>query len=329
MDKKNQPIIIKRVKKAAHSHHGGSWKIAYADFVTAMMAFFLLMWLINIITEEQRKGIADYFAPNFIDMNSKVGSAGMMSGLNISGPNNSDGKKDSTTHVKTPIVQPDANKNDSTSTQYVIDFNDKGARKENDPTSKNDKTNEKDLKDNTSILTEHNMQLGLGDKKTNFKEKTDQEDMLKAAYDMHTLIGESAELKDLLEQVLFEMTPDGLLIQIIDKGNKPMFPSGNSSPLPHAKNLLAVIGRKIEKLPNPVIITGHTEATPSTDTKEYSNWELSSDRANAARRVLNEFGVENKRIESVVGKGASVPLIHSEPSDPSNRRITVLLRRIG
>jgi chemotaxis protein MotB len=295
-----------------------------------MMAFFLLMWLINIITEEQRKGIADYFAPNFMDMSAKMGSAGLMSGMNVAGPNNSDGKSsDSSVTIQSVSSQAEAVKSDPTSSQFTIDFNDKTGGKEADQQNKNDKTAEKDGHDGASVLTERNMKLGLGDKKTNQKQKSEQEDMLKAAHEMHTLIRDSAELKDLTEQVLFEMTPDGLLIQVIDKESKPMFSPGGSAPLPYAQNLFAMIGRKVEKFPNPVVITGHTDYTPSMDTKEYGNWELSADRANTARRILSQFGVETKRIESVVGKASSHLLLKSEPASPSNRRVSILLRRVS
>src|SRR5256885_11556469 len=90
--KKLQPIIVKRIRRGGHAHHGGSWKIAYADFVTAMMAFFLLMWLLSVTNEDQRKGIADYFSPNFIETQAQSGSAGFLGGVNLSNPNNSSGK---------------------------------------------------------------------------------------------------------------------------------------------------------------------------------------------------------------------------------------------
>jgi chemotaxis protein MotB len=137
---------------------------------------------------------------------------------------------------------------------------------------------------------------------------------------------EHPDLRPLMENLVFELTPKGLRIQVIDQQGKPMFASGSAEMLTATRTLMGKLGQSLASLPNPVVITGHTDAVPFSGRANYDNWDLSTDRANATRRVLVGAGVEKERLISVTGKAYTEPLVPTEPEDPSNRRISVLLQ---
>jgi chemotaxis protein MotB len=284
----NHAVIIKKVKKGGHAaHHGGAWKVAYADFVTAMMAFFLLLWLLNVTTDVQKKGIADYFAPASLSR-SESGAGGILGGQTLI----DQGNRVSSSGVPTVVVAitpPPGRKSEET-------------QKEPD---------EADIKKGAEKI------LGEREQKA-FKE---------AEQALHQAIDDVPELADLKRHLIVDMTPEGLRIQIVDQQNQSMFPTGSSQMTDRTKLLLQKIAQVVNKLPNKVSITGHTDATPYRTETGYGNWELSSDRANASRRALLDSGLKTERITQVVGKAEQDPLFPKDVFNASNRRISIVLLR--
>lgn len=278
-------IVIKKVKKVAGGHHGGAWKVAYADFVTAMMAFFLLLWLLNVTTAEQKRGIADYFAPSAASRSES--GAGMILGGRTMITDGSRISDKGVPSVTMAIAPPNAE------------------------SMKLDKTHEP--------ATEEEI-----DKKIAEREQQAFEEIERG---LRQEINNSPELVELAKNILVDMTPEGLRIQIVDQQNQSMFPSGSTQMHERTKLLLQKVAHVIEKLPNKVSITGHTDALPYRGDGNYGNWELSTDRANASRRALTESGVPAPRIAQVVGKADQEPLISADRLNPSNRRIAIVLLR--
>lgn len=289
-------IIIKKVKKGGHGAHGGAWKIAYADFVTAMMAFFLLMWLLANTTEEQKKGIADYFSPTTRVASTTSGSDGVMGGTTIS-PDGAMISERSAIGIEVTLPpaeteeDPDAPPEDSASAQ---------AAKEADEAAE-------------------------AAQKAKFKQETKQFEEAEAA--LKQAIEEAPELRELVNNLVVDHTPEGLRIQLIDQNKKSMFPSGKADPLEHTRKLMALVVQAIGNLPQNISIKGHTDATPFSGANGYTNWELSTDRANASRRTLIDSGLASERVVSVVGRAAMDPLIVDDPRSPQNRRISIILLR--
>ena len=249
------PIIIKKVKKGGdHGHHGGAWKLAYADFVTAMMAFFLLLWLLSATTEEQKEGIADYFAPTFASK-STSGANGVLGGNSIT----SDDGSQSSGSVVVTLASPSGSDNQPTATPQTPD--DEAINK---------------------AIAEREEQM--------FKD---------AEKELTDAIQNTPDLRAFADNLIIDRTPEGMRIQIVDQNRKSMFPSGSAEPYPRTKQILQLVAKIIMKLPNRISIAGHTDSTP-INRPDYSNWELSSDRANASRRVLREAGVPATRKKSPV-----------------------------
>ena len=271
--KKLQPIIIKRIKKGGHGAHGGAWKIAYADFVTAMMAFFLLMWLLGSTAEGDKKGIADYFnAP-----------------LKVALLNGGTGSGDSSSVVR----------------------------------------------GGGTDLTRSTGQVKGGD--TDAQRKTIQLKALKAEQHraeaarlealkrrVEDVLAASPKLAAMKSQIRLDMTRDGLRIQIVDEQNRAMFDSGSAVVKPYMRELLREIGSVLAEVPNRLTLEGHTDALPfGAGDRGYSNWELSSDRANASRRELNAGGLPEDRVLLVQGHASSVLFDAKEPLGAANRRISI------
>jgi chemotaxis protein MotB len=277
----DQPIIIKRIKRVTGGgHHGGAWKVAYADFVTAMMAFFLLMWLINTTSPEQKKGIADYFAPASVSETTS-GSGGILGGTSLG----QDGDK-------------------SAGSQSVI--------QQTSPQAP-------DTPDTGSVKTG-----GQGSQSTS--DQKDDAALQSAAQSLKQALQDMPELAELSKQILVDQTPEGLRIQLIDQEGRSMFDQGSAKPNDRARVLLKGVARVINQLPNRLTIAGHTSAS-ADGAKPGSDWELSSARADAARQVLQEAGVDPDRIYQVSGKAASDPLFPDDPTLAGNRRIAIVLLR--
>jgi len=290
-DDEKAPIIIKKKKKGhGEEDHAGTWKIAYADFVTAMMAFFLMLWLLNATTDEQRDGIADYFSPTAVSKDTS-GGGGMLSGQTVA-------KDGALVHRRAPLG-----------------VNIKLPPAEQLDTPENADKDEGDAEKPEKSVEELKAELrAQQDKK--FKEAKQQ---LEQALEKPGLVG-------LRENLRVNRTEEGLQIQIFDQMNKPMFASGEIEPLPRTKQLLGQVAQAIEGLPNDVDISGHTDAARFAAKPNYTNWELSADRANASRRVLVDRGLDPERIDEVSGRADEDLLIPSNPTDPRNRRIGILLK---
>ncbi|HEV6963987.1 MULTISPECIES: flagellar motor protein MotB [Roseateles] len=272
--KKLQPIIIKKVKKGGHAAHGGAWKIAYADFVTAMMAFFLLMWLLGSTTEGDKKGIAEFFqSPLKVAMLGGSGSGDSSSIVRGGG-------KDLTRET--------------------------GQVKEGDSAAKRASYTLRALKEEQRRAEKSRLE----------QLKTKVEEVL----------SENPKLAALGGQIRLDMTKEGLRIQIVDEGNRPMFDSGSAVVKPYMRELLRELGNVLTEVPNRLTIEGHTDAQPfSAGDKGYSNWELSADRANASRRELVAGGLPEARMLRVQGLAASKLLDAKEPNSPLNRRISIIV----
>lgn len=271
-----QPIIIKKIKKGGHAHHGGAWKLAYADFVTAMMAFFLLMWLLGTTSEPERKGIAEYFQDPF-----KASTEDR--GLDVGD--------------RTSIIQ--GGGSDITS-------QDQGQ------VNKGKTAEEVEI---TPEDIEHKAEEMEKEKLESLKQKIQEK------------IDSTAELTEFKDQIKLEITSEGLRILIVDAQNRPMYKLASAETEPQIKLILRALAPAINELPNKVSLNGHTDARPfPPNQKKYTNWELSSDRANAARYELTQGGLAEEKVLRVIGLSSSVPYSPTtEPLDQINRRISIIV----
>ncbi|MDA0707960.1 MAG: OmpA family protein, partial [Proteobacteria bacterium] len=236
MSDEQRPIIIKRIKKVSGGAHGGAWKVAYADFVTAMMAFFLLLWLLNSTSQEQKEGLSDYFTPTVASTESTSGAGDILSGISL----NTDGSQASA--ISTPM--PD---------QVVI---------EKEEVEKSTKSEEESFEETIA--------------------NREQEAFEEMARELKVSIQESIEFSALQDQVLIDVTEEGMRIQLVDKDNISMFKTSTAELYSYATRMLVLISEKIGKLPNRIAISGHTDSSSFRANADYSNWELSADRANSA-----------------------------------------------
>ena len=250
-------IIVKRVKKGEHGHHGGAWKIAYADFVTAMMAFFLMLWLLGSLSDAQKIGLSRFFS----SPSAMVSQAGVNSSvLNFTGEPRPESEFD-------PAPPEDA-------------------------------------------LSDEGMKIPLDELLLQLKEQ----------------IETSEAFKDYQDQLQLDITIEGLRIQMMDDEARPMFDVGSARLKSYAAEMLRTIGATVAKVPNRVSVAGHTDArTYSTGRTEYSNWELSADRENAARRALAARMASDVKFGRVVGLADSVPYDRENPMNAANRRISIVV----
>ncbi|HTQ15036.1 MAG TPA: flagellar motor protein MotB [Rhizomicrobium sp.] len=292
------PVIVKRIKKDGHGgHHGGAWKVAYADFVTAMMAFFLLMWLINTTTPEQKRGIADYFAAQSISQTSS-GSGGVLSGKVLGQDSARAGGVVSVYDKTAPPAPSDPNKS-------------------KDPSQKHGGTTDAAGQAPASqVQSDDHLERAVPSSKD--------QDFESAAESIRQAMQESPDIAALSRQVIVDQTPDGLRIQLVDQDGKPMFQPGSSEPMPYTKKLLETVAKVIDRLPNRISISGHTSGSDGTGG---GNWDLSASRANAARAIITASGVAQDRIYQVAGKAGSEPLLPEDPNASANRRLSIVLMR--
>ncbi len=269
-----QPIIVKKIKKGGGGHHGGAWKIAYADFVTAMMAFFLLMWLLGSTTKEQKSAISDFFnnpSP-------------------IAGPGG----------ASTSMIKVGGGKD--------ITYSEGDTKNGSNP-DPHPKNTMPSPKGEVGQITQ-----------------TDKDRLQQLKQELESAIDASDALKPFKDQLLLEITKEGLRIQIIDKENRAMFASGSSTLQPYATQLLREIGKVVNHVPNRISLSGHTDATPySKFSGMYTNWELSADRSNASRRALIDGGMDEDKVARVVGLSSAVLFDKTNPTNPINRRISIIV----
>ncbi|MGA7594518.1 MAG: flagellar motor protein MotB [Gallionella sp.] len=277
-DKNKRPIVVKRIKKVVGGHHGGAWKIAYADFVTAMMAFFLLMWLLGSTTKGDLKGISEYFkTPLKVALFGGSGSGDSSSIIKGGGQDltRSEGQ------VKEGELQPE---------KKII---------------------------NLKAAPEDYLRL------ERLKEIAKLKSLKSSIEDM---IDKNPNLQKFRNQILIDMTTEGLRIQIVDEKNRPMFKSGSAQLESYTREILHAIGTMLNQVPNKISLSGHTDAAPYIGGgKGYSNWELSADRANASRRELIAGGMNPDKIVRVVGLSSSVLFDKKDPLNPINRRISLIV----
>jgi len=269
-----RPIIVKRVKRHAAGHHGGAWKIAYADFVTAMMAFFLLMWLLGSTTSGDLKGISEYFQTPL--------KVALMGGS---------GSGDSSSLVK-------------------------GGGQ--DLTRAEGQAKKGEIREERKIIN-----LKAAEAELAYKERLRLRELQSG---IERAIESNQALKPFRKQMLLDLTTEGLRIQIVDEHNRPMFASGSAQLQPYTRDILREIGKALNDVPNRIGISGHTDAQAySGGDKGYSNWELSADRANAARRELISGSLQENRILRVVGLSSAVLFDAGNPLNPINRRISIIV----
>jgi chemotaxis protein MotB len=293
-----QPIIRKKKKRAGEeAHHGGAWKIAYADFVTAMMAFFLLMWLINVTSPEQKTGIAEYFNPITVSQRT-AGSGGVLDGTSVSQPG--------------PLTSPSSQ---ITAIDPRLTF-----APPNDNTSKGAAT-ESDSEQSGGKITDDDVERVINER--------EQKQFEAVAEKLRKSVADFPELKGLLDNLVIDETPEGLRIQLVDRDERPMFALGSAEPFDYTRQLLTLVTQAISELPNKVSIRGHTDSLAYAPGRDYDNWNLSSERALASRRAMLEAGLTEARIEGVVGRADRDPLLPDRPDDPSNRRISIILLHEG
>ncbi|MBU6247558.1 MAG: flagellar motor protein MotB [Xanthomonadaceae bacterium] len=278
MSEEQEPVIVvRKIKRVSGGHHGGAWKVAYADFVTAMMAFFLVMWILGQGTRQQKAAISEYFKnPSMEQGQATMAPPGQM------GPG---GASDSMIKMGGAMDIPKGPGNER--------------RYAKAPTSKEDL-----------------------EKLAKAQEKARLEDLMKQ---LNAAIQNSQALAPFKDQLLLDITSEGLRIQIVDKQNRPMFDLGSARLKDYTVDILHELATFINKVPNPISISGHTDDAPYSNNHNYSNWELSADRANAARRALLEGGLQEGKIARVVGLADSVPFDRKDPGAAINRRISIIV----
>ncbi|HEX7934506.1 MAG TPA: flagellar motor protein MotB [Paraburkholderia sp.] len=268
------PIIVRRSKKGEEhaAHHGGAWKIAYADFVTAMMAFFLLMWLLGSTSKFDKQGIEDYF-------NTPLSS--------LLGGN------EGTAAARPSVIQ--GGGRDMTDTRPGD-----GKRSQIEPAP--------------PVNAAPTVAPADAARLQQLKDK------------LISLIDQTPALKAFKDQIRISITNEGLRIEIVDSQNRPMFASGSSRLQTYAVAILTQIGAALNDVDNRISIAGHTDAVPYTGGPVgYSNWELSSERANAARRALVSGGMHGEKLLQVRGLADVLPLNSNVVDEPTNRRISILV----
>jgi chemotaxis protein MotB len=308
-------IFIKRVKKAHEEHaHGGAWKIAYADFVTAMMAFFLLMWLLNATTEEQRTAISNYFAPASVSPMTS-GSGGVMGGRTMDEEGAMASNRSSpgiVLGIPTP-KEPDEKK-DGDKEGGAGDKKQDGASAEARGTEGAGGANAvPDAEQGGQTLTPEQLRA------------LEKQRFVEAEANLKQSLANDPVLNAYKDSVRVDTTISGWRIQLVDSDERPLYAMGSADLLDHTKLLLARVAAIIQGMPNKIAIAGHTDSAPLYMGSGYSNWELSTDRANAGRRALLAANVPDSRIRHVSGRAHTDPLVTSDPESPANRRISIVL----
>ncbi len=336
-DKRPRPIIRKE-EPSTDSPHGGAWKVAYADFVTAMMAFFLVMWLLNATTEDQRKGLADYFSPSNLlshassgtgqpfgghsafdsgAMVSDRGTVQVLPGHRTVPPDPGDdpgataeaGRAAERTNAKETAVRllaatPGEQARASAAARAL-------------PVVKADAGGVRPLPDPKTVAAAAAKAAA---------EAAEQKRLERAAEEVRRAITGDPSLAAFAKQIAVDVTPDGLRIQLLDQENRAMFATGSAVPNEEARLLITKITPILLKLPGQVSIQGHTDAAPYPG-PERTNWDLSAERANAARRMLTEAGLPDARVQDVTGYADHKLLLPAQPLAPANRRIAITVLR--
>lgn len=260
-----QSIIIKRVNKCPHVAHGGAWKVAFADFMTAAMAFFLMLWILGGTSDSELKSMAEYFRdPTVIEASPEI------------------------------LIQ---SERAGQATDSVIDM---GGHTDAPRGDKNDEINEE-------------------------VRQQERQEMQQLKQELEQRIEASPVLQEFKEQLKLDITPNGLQVQVLDDRRRPMFDAGVDAPRAYAQTIIRELGMVLGKSSRKISVAGHTDSSSYGANAEYTNWELSADRANAARRLILQGGVDTDRIVQVVGLSDTVPFDKENPYNPRNRRISIVV----
>jgi chemotaxis protein MotB len=282
-------IVVKKVKKGG-GHHGGAWKVAYADFVTAMMAFFMVMWLIASVNKETRAAIFDYF------------------------------KNPSMDQGKSPKAAPGQMGPGGASTSVINLRGGLDARKSASPISTGLGT-----PTNGSVTDRPNFKAPNSDEAKKAAAAEERKKLESLLSQLTEAIGKSQALKPFKEQLLLDITPEGLRVQIVDAQNRPMFDLGSSKLKNYTNDIMKALAPYLNSVPNHISLAGHTDTTPYMVPGGYNNWDLSTDRANAARRALESGGLQPDKVSRVVGLSSSVLFDKENTRNPINRRISIIV----
>lgn len=353
-------IVIRRNEVVEGGHHGGAWKVAYADFVIAMMAFFLLMWLLNATTEAQRKGLADYFSPTSVLSHNSSGTGRPFSGRTAFADGAMISDKGSVQVMvgnKPPVEEVEDDDKESPAERHPPGDDEPARGLTEQPEGGNPKsglppapqpasgsttaalpgtstkpaapgpsappaTTDAGAAAATAPVQSAPTEAALKEA----EEQREKQAFERTAQQIRDAVRNDPALAELQHQLAIDMTPDGLRIQLLDEERKPMFETGSATPDERARLLLQKITPMLARLPEPISIAGHTDAAPYHG-QEKSNWELSTERANATRRLLIEAGLAEGRIRSVTGNADRDPLVPSDPLAAANRRIAIVVLR--
>ncbi|MDR1308853.1 MAG: OmpA family protein, partial [Deltaproteobacteria bacterium] len=346
-DKKNPPLIKKIIKKGHGGHHGGSWKVAYADFVTAMMAFFLVMWLLAISSEQGKAALAEYY--NELSLTDAIFNGGMPSAFDAS---SQPGILTGGCFELKQMGQQLEERERAVSEREKALAGDEGGddRPDLGATTPTDRPQDPNLTDLPAGVeggegsTEKGFApgegieadadapgVGPGYRPTpaipGLGEGTaEQARQAKArlAGDLTAAVAESLGGAGLEGQFMVEYVQGGLKIQLLDKEGRPMFVSGQPRLTPLAQLILTTVAERLATIPNKIAIEGHTDAV-ATISQELTNWELSTARASAARRFLSRHGIDDGRLTMVAGYSSTQPLAGTNPTDPVNRRVAIMV----
>ena len=293
------PIIVKKIEGGHGGAHGGGWKIALADMMTAMMAFFLLMWILGATNDSQRKSVADYFKPtsqSVVAMGQLAGSNGIMGGRSIIDP---DGFP--YTAKQTAALQ-------------MVTPRSEGGPTENDPSpnSENDRDKERD---------------GMNDsEKKEIIEQADKANFDKLEKEVREQLEKNPNLEKIQGQVQFVREKEGLRIEIIDKADFSMFGLGTSQMQGGAQALITEVAKSLAGMDNKIAVRGHTDSLGFAKAGNRTNWSLSAERAEATRAMFERKGIKAERFAQIEGVADTMPYNNNDPKDPRNRRISVTVK---
>ena len=290
-------IVIKKIQPGHGGAHGGAWKIALADMMTAMMAFFLLMWILGASNEQQRKSVADYFKPTShseVTMGKLAGSDGLLGGRSI--------------------IDPDGFPFSAKQTALMERVT---PRSEGGPTENDPSPNSENARDSENLSQAAKQKIVEEADKTSFD---------KLEKDLNERMTQNPSLEKIQDQVKFVREKEGLRIEIIDKADFSMFALGTTQLQPKAQALILEISKSLSDMPNQLSIRGHTDSVGFSNAQGRNNWSLSAERADATRQLLEKRGVDAKRFARIEGAADTAPYNPNDPLDPRNRRISITVR---
>ena len=295
MSREQRPIVIRRsVVAGGHGHHGGAWKVAYADFVTAMMAFFLLLWLISSASEETKKGLADFFSNATVNIGPPGGVGGILDGMTVT--------PSSVPPLPTsPFDRP--------------------------PELPNRPEDEEALEAGIPSGDAPSVLAATAGSDGEAEGHGDAAAFAKARAALLEALQVDPGLRGFKDSLLVEEAAEGLRVQLLDREQLPMFPVGSDVMYPHTRRLLALVAAAVAGTANRLSLRGHTDSLPFAPGSARDNWRLSADRANATRLAMVASGLDPARIAEVVGRADAEPLLPDRPDDPRNRRISLVLLR--